>query len=772
MPGGEMLADPFADPMVPAVRSASTEWDLTAGPLRMRLSAQQLLHVGWDEPSWLGPGELLGPAFAEGATVVSPHEVTTPEGDATAITLASGSLRADVRACSQAGIAVLRFEAPDGLAGIATREFAHPRVAWRFDTGARVAGDAPVGLRGFGYQYTEFAYPVFADDALAIWRLLPFRPAVVMPLGLIAPDGRALLLAPLNNFHEHAIAVPASRDDLDAGIRVGWHGDLDHVDAGFASDLVLIPGDGARDCLERWAALLRARSGVEPPARDSDTLGTRLSYWTDNGSAYWYRTEPGHDVESGLVATVEDLDARGVRVGAVQLDSWWYPHEVLRPFDTDEWVVPPTGMVAWEPRADVLPEGVAALRERLGRLPLVAHCRHLSSSSPYVDGFPCWVDADRAHPQTTELYERLLDQAVAWGIETFEHDWLVECFLGVRGLREANGRAASWQDGIDAALAARGLTAQWCMATPADFANTSRLSRVTSIRTSGDHGYLVGPEVLWPWFLYTNTFARALGMWPYKDVFRSATSDPHREVDALLATLSAGPVGIGDPLGAADPALIRRVARADGLLVRPDVPIAATDQCFATPAALHASPLLSTAYTQHTSGRWGYVVALNVGRSDARLESRVALPMLGDDRPDADTIVYDWRTGTCAQVLHDGSYHVSLDQFAWDLRILAPVLPGEIAVFGDPQLYASAGDARIADVRADDERIDVTVLGAPGERLTVAGWSAREPRAHTWTPTRGDAPSAISYDRATELWRAAVEVPLSGWLVLRLPNAG
>ena len=51
-----------------------------------------------------------------------------------------------------------------------------------------------------------------------------------------------------------------------------------------------------------------------------------------------------------------------------------------------------------------------------------------------------WIDADRAHPQGGELYERLLDQAVAWGVQVFEHDWLIECFLGVRGLRTP-GRA-------------------------------------------------------------------------------------------------------------------------------------------------------------------------------------------------------------------------------------------------------------------------------------------------------------------------------------------
>src|SRR5437879_11078196 len=98
-----------------------------------------------------------------------------------------------------------------------------------------------------------------------------------------------------------------------------------------------------------------------------------------------------------------------------------------------------------------------------------------------------WIDGDRAPPSTDEMYERLLDQAVAWGVEVFEHDWLIECFLGVRGLR-APGRAAAWQEGMDAALRARDVHAQWCMASPADFVKVSRVRVVPSIRNMGEQG--------------------------------------------------------------------------------------------------------------------------------------------------------------------------------------------------------------------------------------------------------------------------------------------
>ena len=182
----------------------------------------------------------------------------------------------------------------------------------------------------------------------------------------------------------------------------------------------------------------------------------------------------------------------------------------------------------------------------------------------------------------------------------------------------APGRAAAWQEGIDAALGARDVHAQWCMASPADFAQVSRLRNITSIRTSGDHGYLVGPEVLWAWFLHTNVIARALGLWPYKDVFHSAAGSETREVEALLSALSAGPVGVGDRVGEADPALIRRTCRADGVLVRPDVPVAAIDRAVFDAPVWTGELLTGSAHTDHAAGRWGYVVTANVGMEPRR----------------------------------------------------------------------------------------------------------------------------------------------------------
>jgi hypothetical protein len=595
------------------------------------------------------------------------------------------------------GVPVLRLRAERDLDGLASGQFARPTVAWRFAPAER---ELP-GATAFGFQYCEFALPTFSDAEMARWFLLPHRPAAVMPLWLTVPGAGTVLLGPLDRFHEQIVSVAD-------GLAWGWHGDLDHVDAGFTTTLAVVTGGGPRECLERWATLLprRARS------RYADVSLRTPTYWTDNGAAYWYRTEPGHDVPGTLAATVADLRARAIPVGAVQLDSWFYPHEVLRPFDTDDWVVPPTGMMRWEAREDILPDGIAALRARLGDPPLMTHCRHLSSSSPYVEEFDCWVDADRAQPATPALYERLLDQCVVWGVEVFEHDWLVECFLGVRGLREVPGRATAWQAGIDRAAAARGITLQWCMATPADFCTAAGLERVTSIRTSGDHGYIATPEMLWAWFLYTNALARVLGLTPFKDVFMAGGE--HAEIEALLSVLSTGPVGVGDRLGQADASVVRRTCRADGMLVKPDLPIAAVDRAFLQHGVARPEPLVAETRTTHAAGDWHYVLTINAFRQGDPVGSRVSLDDVGVTTP---VVAYDWRTGT-AELLEPGEgWDVALPAAGWDYRVLAPLLPGDVALIGDTTLFAPAGDMRIAAV---DGRT-VTVLGAD-EHVTLTVW--------------------------------------------------
>jgi hypothetical protein len=647
--------------------------------VRLDDDARVRIGVGAGSPDWFGPGHAH--TSRPGLTTVTPADGTRPTavevgddlGAARHQVVADGPVRLSVRAYDHIPLVVFRIEATEDLSGIASGTFEQPSVGWPVLTPSERRPDGvPEGTRALVFTASEFALPATAGVDLDGWFTLPHRPPTGWPLLMQSPDGTTLLVAPLDHFHEQIIGLNGGT------LRCGWHGDLDTVPAGFATELAVIAGPGPRACIEWWGALLRQRAGTVRPGRWPDALGTRPSYWTDNGAAYWYRTEPGFDPAGSIVAAVDELRADGVPLGSVQLDSWWYPHETLRPFDTDEWVVPPTAMVAWEERPDALPDGIPALRRRLGDPPLVAHIRHLSSSSPMAAEVPVHVDGPYAAPMTPEPYERWLDQCVAWGVETFEHDWMVEVFYGVRGLRARPGLARAWQEGIDRAARERGITLQWCMASPADFAQTTTLRQVTSVRTSGDHGYIATPGQLWTWFCVTNTLARSLGLAPFKDVFRTdpEVAEGNGEIEALLSVMSTGPVGLGDRVGRCDASIVARTCRADGVLVKPHVPIAACDPSMFTNPGFRRTPLVADTWSDHPAGRWTYLLVAHANPDAEPVTAVMDLAALAVTR----------RTrsgGRCSTggpaswpwPSTDASWPVSLAHEDWRLYVVAPVLP-------------------------------------------------------------------------------------------------
>jgi hypothetical protein len=738
------------------ISARSPSAPLPPGPdLTVDLAADGTVRISWGEPDWFGPGRPGRTPLAGGPA--EPVLVDTDLGPATEVVVADdGAVRCALRALPERAMVVFRTEALVDLRGLATGAYDQPSVAWpTFTPAERLDDGAPEGLRALAYQHCEFALPAVVGPELDGFFLLPHRPPTGWPLLLGAPDGRTLLVAPLDAFHDVTVGLNGGT------VRCGWSGDLDRVPAGFATDLAVIAGNGPRDCLDRWAAILLERAGTVRPGRWADALGRRPSYWTDNGAAYWYRTEPGHDVAGSIVAAVDGIRSDGIELGAVQLDSWFYPHVDLRPFDTDEWVVPPSAMVAWEERADVLPSGIADLRDRLGGPPLVAHIRHLSSTAPMAAEVPVHVDGPYAVPADGRGYERWLDQCVAWGVETFEHDWLVEVFFGVRGLREEPGRARAWQESIDRAARERGLTLQWCMGTPADLAQTTTLTQVTSVRTCGDHGYIATAGQLWAWFCVTNALAGALGLHPFKDVFRT---DPEvagatGEAEALLSALSTGPVGLGDRVGRFDAALGRATCRADGILVKPHTPIAATGTSMLANAAFTPAVLVASCRSEHAAGHWTYLVALHPHPTTDPLTGSVDLADLGLDRPRGDVVLWDWSAHTAERVGPDHRFDVTLDREGHRFWVAAPVLTGDVAVIGDVDRFVTAGDARIEVAAPDAEgRILITVKGA-GEGVTVTGWAAAAPDV-AGEHVVGD---GSAFDAVPGIWTVTVAVPARGW---------
>ena len=192
------------------------------------------------------------------------------------------------------------------------------------------------------------------------------------------------------------------------------------------------------------------------------------------------------------------------------------------------------------------------------------------------------------------FWQSVMSYLRAGGVVVYEQDWLCNNAKPAENLTDAD----TYFDNMAHNAAADGLDLQYCMALPRDYLQSTRYPNLTTIRVSDDRF----ERARWDVFLYDSQFAGALGIWPWTDVFMSGET-----TNLLLSNLSAGPVGVGDGLGKVDAANLAKVARPDGVIVKPDVPIVPTDATYVGEAAGNLPAMVATTTVAHAGLTYGYV---------------------------------------------------------------------------------------------------------------------------------------------------------------------
>ena len=355
--------------------------------LVVRVGDDGTLRVGWREADWFGPAGLSVGGIGQSAPTLATRSGDDDLGAYTAVDLrwsVSPALLGSVRAYRDHPLIVFRLAAPDGLAGGASGPFELPRVAWphfhprQRETGgvpadARIVRASVVGVRPAGLRRRRLRAGFSSRRTGRRWS---------SPFLLIAPDGRTLLLGaarPLPRADQRRAA--RCRRARRAASRAAGTAISTRRRAGFATELALWAAPTPRVALDavggaalparrhRAALALRRRRPRAPLVLDRQRRHLLLPH------------RAGLDCTTTLERAVADCEARGIPIELVQVDSWFYPHEHLRPVsDEGAPIVPPSGMMRWEPREDLFPDGFATLRERLGGRPLAFHSRHFSSA--------------------------------------------------------------------------------------------------------------------------------------------------------------------------------------------------------------------------------------------------------------------------------------------------------------------------------------------------------------------------------------------------------
>jgi len=508
-------------------------------------------------------------------------------------------------------------------------------------------------------------------------------------------DANSFLFSPASNFMT-AIGQIAADGSLQAGIdpRIGA------LPASFTHSSVLVFENGINAAFDAWGQALMGLSGKQQPANDAVTVLNKLSYWTDAIAAYYYyrQSEPTAYVPM-LLQIPAAFAKNSAPLGSLELDSWHYPKG-----SPPSWTNVAAGLSSFEADWTLFPSGLAPFQKELG-LPLIAHTRWIDPSSPYAATYQMSgnVAIDPAYWQTYARY------MASNGIEVLEQDWLSSPANTNFNLTDPD----AFLDNMASALAAQGRSIIYCMPVAAHLMQASKYSNVVAARVSPD-GF---NRTQWDQFLFNSRIAAATGVWPFTDACQSQNVK-----DVLFATLSAGPLGMGENMANINAANLSQAVRPDGVIVKPDVPIAATDSTFLANAQGTVEPNVAYTYAQHGALRTAYVLAYDP-TSGAMSPLAIAPATFGVS---GSAYVYDYFNKTGELLPAGAAFSTTVDSTG-SYFVVAPVGPSGIAFLGDAGKFVGSGKKRIAQL-TDDGALQVTVLFAPGEdQVALQFYSAGAP---------------------------------------------
>ncbi|CAG5115344.1 unnamed protein product, partial [Candidula unifasciata] len=475
---------------------------------------------------------------------------------------------------------------------------------------------SPVPLRA---GYLSFAGDLVGYSRMAIGRFLTdinFRTGMQGgPVVIFDNTSNAVVISPLSQFM-------AASSYIQRGQQIGWGimGMVNDVPRGYSVDfIVYYSNQGINQAMQGWGDYLTRLYQKSTTPRDNDLTVQYLGYYTNNGAYYYYNTEQGKNYESTITDLADYIDNISVPFKYLEFDSWWYlkgKHD---------------GTKTWEPQSDIFPHGFQYIYNRT-KLPIGCHNRFWDVDTTYAkyNGGAYNFIPDRQSgfsvPDDYNFWEDIFNKTQTWGkFILYEQDWLnretdknavlhSDLFVGRRWLSQMGKAAENY-----------GITIQYCLSYPRHILQSLEIPSVTQARVTRD--YEPGGRRQWNTGI-TSIFADAVNLAPFKDTFWTTESqpgnpynrtEPNTRMEAILATLSTGPVGPGDGIGYINKTLLMKCCDATGRILKPDKPVKAIDDqikmaAFKSP---YPGPIgeVYTSYTRISGFFFGIIVVPELNNS-------------------------------------------------------------------------------------------------------------------------------------------------------------
>jgi len=489
-------------------------------------------------------------------------------------------------------------------------------------------------------------------------------------------------------------------------ISCGINSGITNLPSGFTHQAILVIQNGINSTFETWGNDLTALSGKVRPANDAAVELNKLGYWTDNGATYYYNYV-SNSYPATLLAVRDEFVSKGLTLGYMQLDSWWYPKGAV-----DTWLGSGNergGIYQYIAAPELFTNGLASFQQELG-LPLIVHSRWIDPASPYnlqylmsTNTSGTMVSIDPAYWTNRMAYLQ------SGGVVTYEQDWLNQYALTAMNLNDP----PAFMNDMAAAASSDGINMQYCLPLPRHILQGSLYNNLLTTRASDD----IFVPARWDQFIYGSRFASAMGTWPWTDVYFSSAIR-----SLLVSTLSAGPVGVGDALGAVNITNLACSVRADSVIVKPDTALVPLDFNYVNDAQGKNLPMVASAYTDHNGLRNYYVFAY--ARTSANPNASFTPAQLGMS---SNAYVYDFFNQTGMVVAASSAFNFSTTTpdalIGGSYFIVSPIGVSGLAFIGDANKFVTAGKKRISAV-SDSGSLQVTVAFAAGEsNVTLLGYT-------------------------------------------------
>jgi hypothetical protein len=551
----------------------------------------------------------------------------------------------------------------------------------------------PTGLNAFGY-HGLWDMPCWTKETIG-----QFSPGIFYD-----NNANTFIISPASDFMDAYL-------NCASGIKCGlqnWPNDTAlGIKKGYIHSVMLVIGKGINTVFDAWGSALTDYQDKKRPAINQEPGLTHIGFWTDQQSPYWYALNGFSNYDDLLMTVKHKYDSLKIKLGYVQLDSWWYIK------DPANWLNRP-GTYLYQPVTSLFPKGLADLHQRLG-LPFVTHNRWIGGSqagdvrSPYRDQYVMsgGVSIDPA------FWDKIIGDIKAWGVMTYEQDWLNANAAASNTL----GHGEKFMDEMARATRANGLAMQYCMSSERHYMQGSKYDNLTTIRTSNDRFM---PD-RFEQHLFNSRFAKSIGAFPWVDNYQS------NELGCvLLASLTGGMAGIADTLsriGNADRiGNILKTVRHDGLIVKPDQPLVPSDASFIRWSA-GGYAITGFTYSQFTNKKIVYV--FDYANGTARYRSGFTPSEFGLTGK-----VYAYNYFAKSGKLIDATGPVTDSVANWNYYVLSPLGIAGLTVVGDTGKFVTCGTNRIRSVTEVAGKMTLSVaFGAfdslsPDQKATIRGYSA------------------------------------------------